>query len=121
VKKSAAAASAVALGIGAVAVPLTATAEARSGGDHRKCVTYGEFRQIDKAMRRVAVFRLLDGRGKRVSITSASGLKDEMRKWRSCPGNAVSTVYVNFDDYSHGSFSKGGPMEAAYKDHSVFW
>jgi hypothetical protein len=120
-RKLSASTIAVAVIAGVAVFGQTTAADARRGGDHRNCVTYGEFRQIDRAMSKRAVYRLLDGRGKRVTRSTVSGLISEMREWESCPGKAASSVIVHFDDYSFGSYSRGGPMEVSYKDHSVFW
>jgi hypothetical protein len=96
-------------------------AQAARGGDQRACVTYGEFARVKAGMTKRAAFRLLDVRGKREVLTRSGGLRSEMRSWRSCPGDRLSRVTVNFDDYTHGSYRRGGAMRASYKDHTVFW
>jgi hypothetical protein len=119
-RSTSAAAAAVVLGCG-LAISGSAPAQAE-GGDQRGCVTYGEYTRVRKAQSMRSVMRLVDARGHRISSSSFSGMKSQMRKWRPCPGSGrFGSVIVQFDDYTYGSDRRGGPMEATMKDMTVVW
>ena len=102
-------------------VATTAAAQAE-GGHQGRCVTYGEFANAQAGMSKRQVHRLFDSRGKRVSTSSYSGLRSEMRTYRACDGvRRFSDVTIDYDDYSHGSHSRGGRMEVHYKDMTIMW
>jgi hypothetical protein len=60
--------------------------------DHRRCVTYGEYRALHDGLTLRRVKRILDAPGKIVSM----GAGTQTRRWFVCGGGRQTKVWVDF-------------------------